>query len=242
MATVPFAPALGNHDVGNPAHLGSPYRAIWMPPLNWAAGTTAGAPYRVTRRRGNRGEGPVSWSQARGRNYSIDIGKCHIVALDSTADGETMRTLIAPWAKADMADAKRRGQTWIIAYWHHPPYTHGAYRDNSGQWQDIRDVFVPLVREGGAQLVLNGHDHNYQHMVKDGVHYVVTGGGGARLYDVKPDYDGAGQPPLMAFEDKRHSFTLLEQSADGRTLSVRQIAADGSTLDRWSLTSEVPGK
>ena len=29
-----------------------------------------------------------------------------------------------------------------------------------------------------------GHDHNYQHYLKNGVHYFTTGGGGAPLYDV----------------------------------------------------------
>ena len=29
-----------------------------------------------------------------------------------------------------------------------------------------------------------GHDHNYQHYMKKGIHYLTAGGGGAPLYDV----------------------------------------------------------
>jgi hypothetical protein len=235
IAKVPVAPSLGNHDVGNPEHLGRPYRAVWTPPLNWQAPAKNGPDYTITRVRANNGNGPVSMGEAMGRNYSLDLGKCHIICLDSTVDGPTMRALVAPWARADLADARRRGQTWFVACWHHPPYTRGAYRDNSRQWQDVRDILVPVIREAGVQVVVNGHDHNYQHMEKDGVHYVISGAGGARLYDLKPDFDGAGQPPLLGYNDKVHSFTLFDLSPDARTLKVRQIAADGKTLDEWTV-------
>lgn len=235
MARVPVAPTLGNHDVGNPDHLGRPYRAVWTPPLNWTRPAGNAPDYTITRVRANKGDGPVPAGEAMGRNYSLDLGKCHIVCLDSTVDEPTMRFLVAPWARADLADARRRGQTWFVAVWHHPPYSHGAYRDNSGQWQDVRDILVPVVREAGAQVVINGHDHNYQHMEKDRVHYVISGAGGARLYDVKPDFDGAGQPPLLAYADKVHSYTLFDLSADARTLKVRQIDRNGKTLDEWTL-------
>ena len=55
---------------------------------------------------------------------------------------------------------------------HHPPYS-AVYQ---GSNEDARRVFVPLFERYGVQLVLSGHDHDYQRSeVINGVTYVVTG-------------------------------------------------------------------
>jgi hypothetical protein len=237
MAAVPILPALGNHDVGNPKHMGQPFRMAWTPPMNWTAPKNPPKPYSLNWRRSNKTEGPVPAGQDSLRNYSADAGACHFICLDSTADRDTIRDHILPWLKADLAAAKKRGATWLIAYWHHPPYTHGPYMDNSNQFQDIRDLFLPVLKAAGVQLILNGHDHGYQHMKKDGVDYIVTGGGGAKLYKIDPDYVGNDQPPLLGWNDKDHSFTLFEQSPDGKTLSVRQIDEYGKEIDAFQMAA-----
>lgn len=235
METVPILPALGNHDVGNPDHLGRPYREVWTPPLNWAPPADSKTVYTILKRRANKGEGPLPRDQWSARNYSVTTRRCYFLCLDSTADHDTMRDLIVPWAQKDLAAAKAAGAVWFIAYWHHPPYTRGGYRDNSLQWGDIRELFVPLVKTAGVQFVLNGHDHNYQHMRKDGVNYIVTGAGGARLYPVVKDYSANDQPPLLGSNDQVRSFTMFEMSADTNTMSVRQIDENGRQLDAFAV-------
>lgn len=235
MATVPILPCLGNHDVGNPEHLGRPYREVWMPPENWAPPKGGKTVYTILKRRANKGEGPLprdAWSK---RNYSADAGGCHFVCLDSTADHDTMQDLIVPWLKSDLASAKANGAKWLIAFWHHPPYTHGGYRDNSLQWNDIRELYVPVIKQYGVQFVLNGHDHGYQHMRKDGVDYIITAGGGAKLYPIVRDYSDNGMPPLMASNDQLHSFTVFEKSADSESMSVRQIDENGHQIDAFEV-------
>jgi hypothetical protein len=237
MAQLPILPALGNHDVGNPKHMGEPFRMVWTPPADWAPPAGATQPYSLNRRRSNNTQGPVPAGEATLRNYSADAGACHFVCLDSTADHDTIQDLILPWLKKDLSDAKARGVTWLIAYWHHPPYTRGAYKDNVLQWRDMRTLYLPALKAAGVQLVLNGHDHGYQHMKKDGMDFVVTGGGGAALHTIVPSYSANDQPPLLGWNDKVRSFTLVEQSADGRKLSIRQIGEYGKTIDDFQLTA-----
>jgi 3',5'-cyclic AMP phosphodiesterase CpdA len=56
---------------------------------------------------------------------------------------------------------------------HHPPFSAG-YQGSNG---DVRRAFVPLFERYGVQLVLSGHDHDYQRSQPvNGVTYVVTGG------------------------------------------------------------------
>src|SRR6266540_2014872 len=67
---------------------------------------------------------------------------------------------------------------WKIVVFHHPAWTCGGYRSNTA----IVQTWVPLFERYGVQLVLNGHDHNYQRFApRHGVRYIVHGGGGQHL-------------------------------------------------------------
>jgi 3',5'-cyclic AMP phosphodiesterase CpdA len=74
------------------------------------------------------------------------------------------------WLERTLASATER---WRIVMLHHPPYSAGY----QGSDQDVRRAFVPLFDRYGVQLVLSGHDHDYQRSkLINGVTYVVTGG------------------------------------------------------------------
>ena len=69
-----------------------------------------------------------------------------------------------------------------------------------------------------------GHDHNYQHYLKNGVHYFITGGGGAPLYDV--DTPPAGI--TLKVESTEH-FVVVK--VDGKTARVEALRLDGQPLE-----------
>jgi UDP-2,3-diacylglucosamine pyrophosphatase LpxH len=63
--------------------------------------------------------------------------------------------------------------TWKIVALHHPPYSAGY----QGSSLDVREAFTPLFERYGVQLVLSGHDHDYQRSLPvNEVVYVVSGG------------------------------------------------------------------
>jgi hypothetical protein len=69
----------------------------------------------------------------------------------------------------------------------------------------------------------------------DGVIYVVTGAGGARLYDASQGDDPASWRPYTAwFVSRVHSLTVADVTPT--TLTVRQVSADGEELDRFTAT------
>lgn len=85
-----------------------------------------------------------------------------------------------------LVNALKRGskRSPLIVLLHEPPFSGGKH----GSRQDIIDLWVPLFEQYGVDLVIGGHDHNYQRIgPKNGVHYLVTGGGGAPGYPVKHD-------------------------------------------------------
>lgn len=95
-------------------------------------------------------------------------GQVLVIGLDSTDMGNTDQLAFL--------DATLAGSTapWKIIAVHHPPYSAGY----QGSSTDVRDVIAPRASAAGVQLVLSGHDHDYQRSeVIDGVTYVVTGAG-----------------------------------------------------------------
>jgi 3',5'-cyclic AMP phosphodiesterase CpdA len=61
------------------------------------------------------------------------------------------------WLEADLANTL---QPWIIAFWHHPPYSRGSHdSDFEIELLEMRENALPLLEAGGVDLVLCGHSH-----------------------------------------------------------------------------------
>ncbi|WP_052496524.1 purple acid phosphatase family protein [Pedobacter lusitanus] len=99
--------------------------------------------------------------------YSFDIGNIHFLSLDSYGKEEQTYRLydtLGPqvnWIKKDLAANKNKG--WVIAFWHHPPYTMGSHNsDQEEELVKIRENFIRIIEREGVDLVLNGHSHDYE--------------------------------------------------------------------------------
>lgn len=157
-----------------------------------------------------------------GRNYSFDYGSAHVVALDSNASSQVLERVIAPWLERDLAVSRKR---WKFVFFHHPPFSSAAH----GETAKIRDLLVPIFARQKVDIVFSGHDHAYERIrPRDGVTYIVSGNGGASLYQHKNPH-----PYTELFYNARHGFT--EVSIAGGRLELRHINADGQVVDRSEL-------
>jgi acid phosphatase type 7 len=126
--------------------------------------------------------------------YSYDLGAWHIVALNSNCgkiDGCEADSPQGKWLKDDL-DAHPSKCT--LAYWHHPRFSSG-HHGNDAEYSD----FWTVLQQAGAELILVGHDHNYERFAaqdargnadpKGLVQFVVgTGGKGVRpLESLQPN-------------------------------------------------------
>lgn len=109
----------------------------------------------------------------------------------------------------------------IVAF-HHPPFTVGGHNNDL----KVQEHWVPLFVGSGVSLVLNGHNHGFEHSVVDGVHYVVTGGGGALLYPCL-----RSEPWLRRCIAVNH-FLLVEVS-QGK-IKVDAVGIDGADVDSFT--------
>jgi 3',5'-cyclic AMP phosphodiesterase CpdA len=166
---------------------------------------------------------PANNDEASERYYSFDWGDLHCVALDVETTEFGPGTPQREFLEQDLAasDAK-----WKIVFFHEPPFSFGRHGSNLHVQTDL----VPVFERYGVDLVLSGHDHLYERLApKNGVTYVVTGGGGAPLYDIKA---GAA----VAFGRAVHHF--VRGRADAARLTLEAIDLDGRVFD--SVTLEKP--
>ena len=143
-------PTLGNHD-GHTADSGTqtgPYYDMFTLPKEAELG---GAP---------------SGTEA---YYSFDHGNIHFVVLDSYDSPKLEDSDMLLWLREDLTATTA---DWIIAFFHHPPYTRGTH--NSDVEFDhilMRQNVVPVLEEFGVDLVLSGHSHTYERSVLIDGHY-----------------------------------------------------------------------
>ena len=154
-----------------------------------------------------------------GPYYVRRVNEVELIVLDSTA--VTARQ--TRWLEQTLA--VRRFARRIVAF-HHPPWTCGAYVGSAA----VRRAWVPLFERYGVRLVLSGHDHNYQRFARNGVTYVVHGGG-ASLYPLRRC--PSAHPRRLAARAAR-GFLYLTVEPDA--FDLRAVGLDGRTIDRIRVT------
>lgn len=172
-------PAMGNHEgrtsKGNKGTGVGPYYDAYICPM---AGEAGGVPSRTE------------------AFYSFDIGGVHFICLNSHDLARDPEAAMAQWLRSDLEKAKA---DWIIAFFHHPPYTKGSHdSDKEEQLVEMRKFILPILETGGVDLVLTGHSHIYERsMLIDGAYDTPTTAAGHVLDDGdgRPSGDGAYQKP-----------------------------------------------
>lgn len=158
------------------------------------------------------------------RYYDFARGNVHFFALDSDPhepDGMTASSVQGLWLQRAMATAT---EPYKVVYFHHPSYSSGPH----GGTADMRWPF----KEWGANLILNGHDHDYERLNVDGLDYIVNGLGGESQYaEQTPDTHSQ-----KFFTGK---FGALRVDATSQTMTVRFVTQAGKTIDRLTIPAPV---
>jgi hypothetical protein len=101
--------------------------------------------------------------------YSFDYGNIHIVCLDSSLTDFSVGSPMLTWLRNDLSETSK---DWIIAFWHHPPYTKGDYNsDVQPHMAAIRQNILPVLDAHGVDLVMAGHSHVYERSMLLNGHY-----------------------------------------------------------------------
>ena len=101
--------------------------------------------------------------------FSFDYGNIHFVCLDAMTSDRSSNAPMCNWLRADLA---ANTNDWVIAFWHHPPYTQGSHdSDWEAELIQMRENAVPILESYGVDLVLCGHSHSYERSFLIDGHY-----------------------------------------------------------------------
>jgi hypothetical protein len=174
--------------------------------------------------------GPPGWT-------SLDLGGVHFIILSTNDMRDPAQRA---WLVDDLARARRHHARAIFAFCHEGPWAHGLH---GGASEMVRD-YAPLLAAGHVDVLFSGHDHIYERgtgTTPEGkLTYVVTGGGGAPLYNPRCKA-GAGPPPgevpgplppcppSVSVLTKAYHYLIVEVAPDGVSLCPRR--PDGTALE-----------
>ncbi len=220
MASTPYYFTFGNHDLYS--NDDGPYLNSFALPTNSASGTS--------------------------HYYSFDHGDVHFVSVflptltpfsQQATYGLAVGSAQYNWLTNDLATTSRR---WKVLFFHAPMNTSSAHRyddlNGNGTYDrfEISAILDPVCERHGVQLVLNGHDHNYERFrPKGGLTRIVSGGGGYALYGmVERD------PESVWFQSIHHH---LRVTVEGDWMKTEAVATDGTVIDSTTIprVPPVPG-
>ena len=195
--------------------------------------------------------------------FSFDYGAVHWTVLDSNAYVDWSRQDLRDWLEADLR--ANAGAPWRVVAFHHPGFNASKSHFTDQRMRSVADILerhkVSLVFAGhvhnyqrsfpltfdmkspmGPKRTEVGGEFVFDRAY-DGVKktrpkypiYLVTGAGGAGLYNPEMTTEPKGwQPFTTRFVSDVHSLTLVE--ATGKKLTVRQVSSAGAELDRFVIT------
>jgi hypothetical protein len=142
--------------------------------------------------------------------YSYDLGTWHLIVLNSQCWDIGGCNAAAPqsqWLKADLA---AHPAACTLAYWHTPRFSSGFHGD-----APLVQTFWDELYAAGADVVLNGHDHDYERFVPQdpqgkadparGLREFIVGTGGRSHYP----FPGAPHPNTAVRNDKTYGVLKL---------------------------------
>jgi hypothetical protein len=166
-------------------------------------------------------------AKPRGRSYySFDLGAWHLISLDSNIDlrpGSRQDR----WLRADLAATTRR---CILAYWHHPRFTSGAHQGDNPRVGPFWDTLYTAR----ADVVLSGHEHNYERFAPQ------NPAGRATPQGIRQFVVGTGGVDLLGFAGAKPNSQVRSSSTWGvlvlvlhpRSYRWRFVSEDGDVVDR----------
>lgn len=122
--------------------------------------------------------------------------------------------------------------TFKFVVFHKPLYTFS----NHSPEKELRKILEPIFKKYGVNATFSGHNHCYEHFLKDGIHYIVSGGGGAPLYNIETNVS-AEDKPFYVSGKKMHEFVQLDIDKTQIKVTVKDVD-DGSVFEQFDITAQ----
>jgi len=173
--------------------------------------------------------------------YSFDYKNAHFLAYDYSSyyyNKDEKDTELFNWIINDLNNTDKE---WIFAYTHYPIYSGGRHYS---EWNKARE---DIFEEYNVDMHFSGHDHNYQRTwpiynkgidYDKGIIYIVSGGGGDKLYHTKGNVhkDDYSEAWWIGKGKKINHYVIVDVYEKTVKLIVKDI--NGTIIDRWVLAQK----
>jgi hypothetical protein len=149
--------------------------------------------------------GPAATNGAGQTWYSYDLGQWHVVVLDADCaltGGCEAGSVQGRWLAADLAGSSAR---CTVAIWHQPRFSSGEHGNDAAV-----APFWDALYAAGADLVINGHDHDYERFKPQTPTGQVDAARGIREFVV-----GTGGTPLRVFDQPKPNSDIRAAVSHG---------------------------
>jgi acid phosphatase type 7 len=161
------------------------------------------------------------------RYYAFTYGSARFLILDSNAHSFAL-TDQTEWIEQQLQAARLDPDIrHVFVTMHHPPYSVSLH----GGQEELREAWTPLFEKYQVAAVFSGHDHVYSRAEQSGVHYFVSGGGGAPLYPRKASSSKIDVQATKYFERVNH---YVRVHVYGDFIEVSAVRADGTLIENVS--------
>ncbi len=160
--------------------------------------------------------------------YSFDRGRWHFVAINANCGevgGCAAGSAEEAWLKNDL---QKQHADCILAYWHQPRFSSGLHHSDAAYLAFWRDLYA-----AHADIVLNGHDHDYERFGPQdpngtsnarGIREFVVGTGGRSHYiftKVEPNSQARNSNTfgVLVLHLRDHDYDWKFQPESGKTFT-----------------------
>lgn len=167
------------------------------------------------------------------RWWALHWGDVVVVGLDSNAKTPQDYLDQLAWVRTNLSGP----EPYKIVIFHHPVFSSDASYGPGAE--GLQRLWHPVFAELGVDLVLSGHAHNYERIERDGVTYLVVGGGGANAYPLASTRLEGSKVGISGW----HFYVAIRADSQGlnvRTVGVAQVRGERvipwrETLDAFTL-------
>ncbi|MDD5647025.1 MAG: metallophosphoesterase, partial [Candidatus Bipolaricaulis sp.] len=152
------------------------------------------------------------------RWWALHWGDVAVVGLDTSATRADRIIEQQAYAEKELSGPERH--KFVI--FHHPVFSSDAYH---GSGYGYEKIYHPIFVRTGVDVVLNGHAHNYERIARDGITYLVLGGGGAVPRELATErVDGS----IVAVEG-RNFYARIATTRKGIAVDIVAVARADET-------------
>lgn len=166
--------------------------------------------------------------------FSFTYGNVHVVVLNTGygVQANDNYDVIKPgsaqhtWMVNDLQQAAADPDIdHIFVSMHNPPYSVAGFGDN----KQLQDACEPYWKQYGVKIVFMGHEHDYQHQVKDGIHYVLSGGAGSSILDMAWHGDEDDSEADLIKYEMDLNYVIVDINGDNITIEARSVQGNSNS-------------